>query len=149
MCPGIGILTFYSQQGRNANGPVSVPFVPIILQASWSTSRCYSSVIPKVLSGLLRYTCVPVRVCLRRVLHQRWPVHFHVLFLVARLTMRTFCPQGWVLLPGVCHHGSAITLGSKEMAMSPPRRACLFVHVAQSVPQVRAVPTVCSKVFWS
>ena len=83
----------FNKIGR-ASGPVLVPFLPMFRQTSWSTSRCYSSVIPRVFSGLLRFSCVRVRVCLREFFtNDGWLIFFF--FLVARLSTCTFCPQGW------------------------------------------------------
>ena len=158
MCPGIGILTFYGQRGRKANGPFLVPFVPMILQASWSTSRSYSSVIPKRSRGcygILAFEYAFVfgeffindglfifmffswwRGCVR--VHYAFAVECHFLENVIKDTLNHAIASG---PPG----------GRGEIAMSPPRRACHFflhggfVHVAQSVPQVHAVPSACSK----
>ena len=157
----IGLHVFWGATSRDANSPFLVPFVPMFLQASWSTSQGYSSVIPRVLSVLLRYTCVRVLCCLRRVLLLRWPVLFHVSSWWRGCVRVRFPLRDGVLFPGVCHHEHlelcnhpwSPPRGRGEMALSPPRRACPFlhggfVHFAQSVPQVRAVPSACSEV-WS
>ena len=154
MAPGIYVLAFYFREVREQ----AVLFLPM----SWSISMWYGSEFPRVLSRLYPQSIdiershqtggegrkhVRVRVCLR-VLHQRGPAHVHVFFSVARRSTWTFCPWRWGLTQSrvegrwpcrilVVHVSSSCTA----------RSARTLVHVAQTVPQVCAVPNAKREVF--